>query len=220
MTGLDIAQVRPLIESEIDRLIGILDLLEPDPDFEEGADLEEDTADDEPLLGAPNQSAGSWKGIDASFGCDDGEELELGWTDLEARSGRYSTAHSDVYEPSLGSNGGINQNNWSKGPTDDREDEFDGREDDADFEPWLGASEPVYNGSYSRNSIKDMIHRHMRPDLYAGIQTVCTGETSQLGWSFHRFSDDREWVDERETFGEGSSCYAGACSPITTMVSR
>lgn len=162
MTGLDIAQVRPVIESEIERLIGLLDMLEPDPDFEDGADLEEDLADDEPLLGAPNQSAGSWKGIDASFGCDDGEELELGWTEQEARWNRYSGAGADVSEPSLGSTHGINQNSWSKGGTDDLEAEFDGREIETDFEP----------------------------------------------------------IDEREPFGEGSACYGGPCSPITTMVGR
>jgi hypothetical protein len=78
MTGLDIAQVRPLIESEIDRLIGILDLLEPDPDFEEGADHEEDFSDDEPWLGAPESrfrygGGTEWSGLN-SQGNDDREE--------------------------------------------------------------------------------------------------------------------------------------------------
>ena len=54
MTALELAQVRPVIEFEIDRLIGILDMLEPDPDFEEGADLEEDNSELEPLLGRPS----------------------------------------------------------------------------------------------------------------------------------------------------------------------
>jgi hypothetical protein len=53
----------------------------------------------------------------------------LGWTELEARFGRYRAPGEDVYESSLGSNGGINQLKWSKGPTDDREDEHDGRKD-------------------------------------------------------------------------------------------
>ena len=125
MTGLEIARMRPVIESEIDRLIGILDMLEPDPDFEDGADLEEDNADMEPLLGAPERSAGSWNGIDASFACDDGEELELGWTELEARFGRYQAAGSDVYEPSLGSTNSVNQSHWSKGRSNDLEEQCD-----------------------------------------------------------------------------------------------
>jgi hypothetical protein len=54
---------------------------------------------------------------------------KLGWTELEARLGRYRAAGNDVYEPSLGSTAGINQLKWSKGPTDDREDEHDGRKD-------------------------------------------------------------------------------------------
>lgn len=50
------------------------------------------------------------------------------------------------------------------------------------------------------------------------IPSVTTGETSQLGWSFYKVSDDRELVDEREPFGEGSSCYAGPCSPLANML--
>ena len=87
------------------------------------------------MHGAPEQQAGSWGGIDASVGDDDGEELELGWTELEARFGRYRAAGNDVYEPSLGSNGGINQLKWSKGPTDDCEGEHDDREPDSDNYP-------------------------------------------------------------------------------------
>ena len=166
MTALELERVRPLLEAEVQRLIDLLDQIDEDPDFEEGADLEADMADEEPWLGAPD---------------------------------------------------GVHRTNWSgldcQG-NDDRE------EDTADGEPWLGASEPVYNGSYSRNSIKDMIHRNMRPDLYAGIPSVTTGETSQLGWSSHEVSDDRELVDEREPFGEGSSCYAGPCSDLSTMLTQ
>ena len=136
MTGLDIARVRPVIESEIDRLIAILDMLEPDPDFEEGADLEEDNSDLEPLLGAPERQAGSWNGIESNF--DDEGEVD----------------NADD-EPSLAATNSFNQLNWSKGRRDDRE-------IDTDF----------------------------------------------------------EFIDEREPFGEGSGCYAGACSPITMMVSR
>ena len=113
----------------------MLDKLDADPDFEDTADIENDIADEEPLHGAPEQQAGSWKGIDAVLGCGDGEELELGWTELEARFGRYRAGGDNGYEPSLGSNGGINQLKWSKGPTDDREDEHDGREPDSENEP-------------------------------------------------------------------------------------
>lgn len=119
-------------------------------------------------------------------------------------------------EPWLGAPDGVHRTNWSgldcQG-NDDRE------EDTGDDEPWLGASEPAYFGPYSHNSIKDMIQHHMRPDLYAGISTVCTRETSQLQWSAHRISDDREWDDEREPDrdGEGTSNYMGVCSPIETM---
>jgi hypothetical protein len=126
---------RQIVEAEIELLIGLLDTLDPDPDLEDNADLENDTADEEPLHGAPEQQAGSWKGIDALAGCGEGEELELGWTELEARFGRYRAAGDNVYEPSLGSNGGINQLKWSEGSTDDREDEHDGREPDHDYEP-------------------------------------------------------------------------------------
>ena len=62
----DIARLRPVIESEIERLIGILDTLEPDPDYEEGDD-------DEPWLGAPDARLGSWNGLYLE-GNDDREE--------------------------------------------------------------------------------------------------------------------------------------------------
>ena len=100
----------------------------------------------------PSNRPGSWKGIDPSMAADEGEELELGWTELEARFGRYRAAGEDVYEPSLGSNGSVNQLKWSKGSTDDREDEHDGREPDSDNEPdrdgegtgnYIGACSPT-----------------------------------------------------------------------------
>lgn len=106
MTGLEIARMRPVIESEIDRLIGILDMLEPDPDFEESADLEEDNSDLEPLLGAPERQAGSWNGIESNF-ADDSEN------------------DTSDDEPSLGSTNGINQAHWFKGKPDDTEEQCD-----------------------------------------------------------------------------------------------
>jgi hypothetical protein len=57
---------REAIEAEIERLIAFLDLLDPDTDLEDNGDvepslgcrddLEGDTADDEPWLGAPEPS--------------------------------------------------------------------------------------------------------------------------------------------------------------------
>ena len=126
---------RPVVEAEIELLIGLLDQLDEDPDIEDNADLEPSTGDEEPLHGAPEQQAGSWKGLDPSVAsCTEGEELELGWTELEARFGRYQAAGKDVYEPSLGSTHSMNQTHWSKGGTDDMEDEHDGREPDVDDE--------------------------------------------------------------------------------------
>jgi hypothetical protein len=126
---------RTSARSVIEMLIDLLDKLDANPDLEDGADTENDTADDEPYHGAPEQQAGSWKGIDASVGGDDGEEVELGWIEMEARFGRYRAA--DVYEPSLGSNNSIDQAKWSKGGNDDSEEEHDGREPDSDNEPDL-----------------------------------------------------------------------------------
>ena len=93
---------RPLIEEEIERLIGVLDLLEADPDLEENGDLEGEP-DDEP---------------------------ELGWTAAQARTGSY--AWNDVFglEPSLGSTNDVNQAHWSRGRLDDSEQQHDGQEPD------------------------------------------------------------------------------------------
>ena len=54
---------RPLIEAEIERLIDVLDLLEPNPDLEENADWEPNTGDEEPSIGAPEALADSWEGL-------------------------------------------------------------------------------------------------------------------------------------------------------------
>ena len=69
---------RPLIEDEIELLIGVLDLLDPDPDLEDHADLEP-SADDEPSIGAPNALTGSWEGIVQQYDVD----CELDDCDLE-----------------------------------------------------------------------------------------------------------------------------------------
>jgi len=50
--------------------------------------------------------------------------------------GQYQAAGDDVYEPSLGSNGSINQNNWSRGPRSDLEEQCDDEGAiDCDLEP-------------------------------------------------------------------------------------
>lgn len=91
---------RPIIEDEIERLIDLLDLLDPDPDLEaDGSD--EEMPDAEP---------------------------ELGWTAAQARTGRYGWEDPYVYEPSLGSTNDINQTYWWRGRLDDREEQHDSQE--------------------------------------------------------------------------------------------
>jgi hypothetical protein len=58
---------RPFVEAEIERLIDLLDALDPDPDLES-------TADEEPWLGAPDARTGSWFGPSATCSGDDREE--------------------------------------------------------------------------------------------------------------------------------------------------
>ena len=102
MTSPELERIRPIIESEIDRLIAALDLMDADPD------LEVDGTDE---------------------GCGD-DEPEFGWTAAQARTGSY--AWNDVFalEPSLGSINDINQTHWSRGRLDDCEQQHDGREPD------------------------------------------------------------------------------------------
>jgi hypothetical protein len=203
-------------------LIGLLDAFVPDADLEDNADNEL-TGDDEPNLGAPNQQAGSWNGIDASMGCTDEEELELGWTEQEARWNRYSGAGADVQEPSLGSTQSMNQVHWSKGGTDDCEDEHDGREPDCDDEDggdneWeLGWTDmQARTGRYV-----------LGPAWYVtdGEPSLgSTGSINQLHWSkgknddFEEQCDDEGAIDtDKEPELEGTSNYAGACSSAATM---
>jgi hypothetical protein len=118
------------LENAVENLLAFLDTMEPDPDLE----------DEE---GEPDNDA----------------EPSMGWTEQEARWGRYMEVQGDDLEPSLGS---INprlaapyrgysdavgvrttetsQDNWSKGNRDECEgDEHDGREPDPDGEPSLGS---------------------------------------------------------------------------------
>jgi hypothetical protein len=66
MTALELDLVRPILESEIERLIDLLDTIDEDTDLEPDAD-------GEPWLGAPDARTGSWSGLYAE-GHDDREE--------------------------------------------------------------------------------------------------------------------------------------------------
>lgn len=149
---------RPIVEAEIELLIALLDTLDPDPDIEIDADIENDTADEEPSLGAPDARTGSWAGLTAEAydaadceeddcdrepDCDDEDgndaEWELGWTDLQARTGKYHYNWKMLWlvpdgEPSLGSTNRLNQAYWWQGARDDREEDAD-LEPDNDNEP-------------------------------------------------------------------------------------
>jgi hypothetical protein len=142
---------RQIVEAEIELLIGLLDTLDADPDLEDSADQEGDNPDDEPSLGAPDARTGSWAGIqgeayhDVDCEADDSDrepdnddedggddEWELGWTQLQARTGKYHYNWRMPWlvpdgEPSLGSTNRMNQAYWWQGSRDDRE-------EDADFE--------------------------------------------------------------------------------------
>jgi hypothetical protein len=209
---------RQIVEAEIEMLIDLLDRLDPDPALEDGAD-DEPTGDEEPNLGAPNHQAGSWNGIDASSGGNDDEELELGWTEMEARSGRYGAAGADVYEPSLGSTGSIHQGQWCEGGADDTEDEHDGRQPDVEDEPELGWTDlQARTGRYV-----------LGPGWYVSDGEPTLGSTSslnQLHWSNGKNDDLEEQCDdegasdadlEPDLDGEGTGNYVGDCSPTETM---
>jgi hypothetical protein len=107
-TGLP-ASTRKKIEAALERSIAALDLLDPDPDLEQGGDDEPDQ-DEEPSLGATHalDQGDAWRaptalGIDLEF---DGE-----------------TAPSADSEPSLGSPEHSRQIHWAQGGRDDREDD-------------------------------------------------------------------------------------------------
>ncbi len=99
----DMETVRPFVEAEIERLIEILDTLEPDPDFEEGDD-------DEPWLGAAESrfrhgDGTNWYGLNSQSNDDreeDGDDLEPCCED-EGGQCEDEGAISGDDEPSLGS---------------------------------------------------------------------------------------------------------------------
>lgn len=97
---------RPMIEGEIERLISILDWLDPDPDIEDEGDFEP-TEDNEPLYG--------WTGMEAAYGRYSLEYNGQGADELEL-----DEADS---EPSLGSSHAVRQLHWASGSRDEREED-------------------------------------------------------------------------------------------------
>jgi len=136
-TGVPASLVRRSIEDEIERLIGVLDDLDGDPDFEDGEDPDlEDGVDAEPSIGTS----------DYYHGCD----VELDDCDAEPSLGSINV-HLDRPCPgwcpegfSYSSAG--DQRNWSAGnrqdlegdPHEDDEDTFDQEKDSSDDEWELG----------------------------------------------------------------------------------
>ena len=147
---------RQIVEAEIELLIELLDRLDHDPDLES-------TADEEPWLGAPagifaNGFGTNWQGWSAGDDreddgddlepdCDDedggDDERELGWTDFQARTGKYHYNWKMQWlvpdgEPSLGSTDRFNQSYWWQGSRDDRE-------EDPDFEEQHDIEDQPFN---------------------------------------------------------------------------
>ena len=101
--------------------------------------------------------------------CDDedggDDERELGWTDLQARTGKYSYGLGWCVadgEPSLGSTERLNQVYWWQGRNDDREEQCDDEgASNSDLEPdldgegtgnYVGACSPMATLSGGRNA--------------------------------------------------------------------
>ena len=111
---------RPIVEAEIERLIDLLDTLDPDPDLES-------TADEEPWLGAPNARTGAWFG---TYAADPGDDREEDIGDDEPWLG---AANPDFNISSLMGTARTretSQLSWcSHGCSDDREMEYDNEPD-------------------------------------------------------------------------------------------
>jgi hypothetical protein len=111
---------RPFVEAEIERLIDLLDTLDPDPDLES-------TADEEPWLGAPDARTGSWFGPRTACGGDDREE------DTGDDEPWLGAANPDFQLSSLigiARTRETSQLSWcSHGSSDDREREYDDEPD-------------------------------------------------------------------------------------------
>jgi hypothetical protein len=125
-------ETREKLEAALDRLIGLLDHLDGDPDLEPALgdiapgyvdEAEGNDPDEEPALG--------WSGVaQLRLTAQEDGEASLGW----ANGGSQTVLHADRYgeeaEPSLGSLGGtamgctaMGQTAWAGGSADDREQE-------------------------------------------------------------------------------------------------
>jgi hypothetical protein len=139
---------RKLLENTIERLVELLDQIDPDPDLE-------DNGDREPSLGWPIPQAKLGQGLNTDADCrgdfgDDREhdtadnEPELGWTEMEARFGKYSDGGDDDQVDNEASLGWQNESSQGRlhASRDDCEEqcedegaEHDGREIDGDSWP-------------------------------------------------------------------------------------
>lgn len=147
----DFAQItaRQQIEDEIERLIAVLDAMEPDEDLEENGDLE-------PWLGWAEDRRGVLDTGDDREGDSSDDEPGLGAPNIQmpAPLHRLGGGHGHCLIPMHREQGeltydaaGFSQFGWGVGPRNDLEDEHDGTEpccedegaDDADKEPSLGA---------------------------------------------------------------------------------
>src|SRR5262249_19421016 len=88
-------------------------------------------------------------------------EPNMGWTESEARYGRYSGPQDDDREPSLGSSDNrFCQIDWASGTRDEREDKHDGREPDVDDEPSLGSLNRVNQRGWGSSGTNDLEDEH------------------------------------------------------------
>ncbi len=124
---------RPVIEAEIELLIDLLDQLDEDPDAEPDDD-------GEPWLGAAEGwRFTNWGSYETSRNddresddCDlengHDEEPELGWTAVQASTGKFYSGVNWIAEDSedsLASTNSFNQVHWSKGKGEDVEEQCD-----------------------------------------------------------------------------------------------
>jgi hypothetical protein len=162
------ASTRKKIERTLDKLIGLLDALDPDPDLEPSLgynpygsmDQESDDADNEPSLGAThalNQEQ-AWRsplviGTDLEF---DGE----GVPDADKEPDVDLEPDNDD-EPSLGSRDrDVDQLAWSAGGSSYCDAAVDLEHDNADREPSLGSRNALDQMNWSRGSRDDREDEH------------------------------------------------------------
>ena len=132
---------REVIESEIERLVAVLDEMDGDFDLEESADNEPDS-DGEPQLGAPEARTGSWAGLPPESFTDDAEldeaddEPELGAPENNFRGSelRYTLCAPPSNVVLLTYHSEASQTAWAKGTGDREELDHDG-EPGTDDEP-------------------------------------------------------------------------------------